>query len=184
MGVRYKYAETDEELRQILQLQQQNLPENIDANTRVQQGFVTVKHDLDLLRRMNSAHPHVIAIDGERLVGYTLVMLPDFRDQIPVLVPMFNRLDGLYFRGRKLGDMRYFVMGQVCVDRDYRGTGVFAGLYHQMRSFMQSTFDLNVTQIATRNTRSIRAHEKVGFETIEKYASGGEDWAVVAWNWE
>ena len=42
------------ELEQILDLQQRNLPKNISQEEREKEGFVTVEHDLDLLRAMNA----------------------------------------------------------------------------------------------------------------------------------
>jgi RimJ/RimL family protein N-acetyltransferase len=42
--------------------------------------------------------------------------------------------------------------------------------------------DLCVTEIATRNLVSIRAHEKMGFEIISRYADPGEEWVIVAWD--
>ena len=79
--------------------------------------------------------------------------------------------------------MTYFVMGQVCVAKDFRGQQVFSDLYQKMKTEMSSHFDCIVTEIATRNTRSIRAHEKVGFETIHIYEDETEEWAIVAWDW-
>ena len=182
--IHYKHADTEEELIQIIALQKRNLPENIDETTLAKEGFVTIKHELKLLRSMNEAYPHTIAVAQGQVIGYTLVMLSFFRNQIPVLIPMFERIDELTFQGNKLSEIRYFIMGQVCVHEEYRGKGIFAGLYHHMKKTMQNHFDLNVTQIALRNPRSIRAHEKVGFEVIEEYASGGEEWVVVAWDWK
>jgi len=44
---------------------------------------------------------------------------------------------------------------------------------------MRADFDYIITEISTRNHRSIRAHEKVGFETIKEYESDGKEWKIV-----
>ena len=73
---------TDLEIRQLLDLQQVNLPKNISKETALEQGFVTVQHNFELLRAMNEAIPQVIAKDGDEVVAYALVMLPNFADLI------------------------------------------------------------------------------------------------------
>ncbi len=181
--VYYDNSNTAQDVAQIIALQTENLPKNISKEEAIEQGFVTVIHTPELLQKMGAAHPHTIAFDGEQVVGYALTMLRDFRNEIPVLRPMFDRIDGLSWNNKPLRDCRYLVMGQVCIHKAYRGQGVFRGLYQQMRAAMQLPFEIVVTEIAKRNTRSIRAHEKVGFVPLQEYASDGEDWVIVAWDW-
>ena len=176
--IKYNTATTDKELRQILRLQAQNLPANISPEEARSQGFVTVRHDFELLKKMNSPYPHIIAKDEDEIVGYALVMLRSFAHEIPVLVPMFEQLDTLVFENKKLAEARYFVMGQICIDKKYRGKGIFAGMYGEMKNRMSGDFDYIITEVAAANPRSLRAHEKVGFKTIHQYFDG-ENWEVV-----
>lgn len=181
----YGPSTTDAHLEQIMALQKANLPKNISIQEAREQGFVTVDHDMETLRDMNAPYHHSTAWAGEELAGYALVMETRFRDRIPVLIPMFELLDGIPWRGKPLEEWRYFVMGQVCVAKPYRGQGIFQGLYLDMRSRLSAHFDLVVTEISSRNPRSIRAHEKVGFENIHEYVGpDGEHWVVVGWGWE
>ena len=182
--VSFRAASTDEELRQILALQQRNLEEELKPREVQGQGFVTVRHDFDLLRAMNDAAPHVIAVSGGRVVGYALVMLRTFRDRIPILQPMFRTLGQLTYRERPANGYHYFIMGQVCIDRPLRGEGVFGGLYQALRQHYSEEYDLIITEVARRNGRSIRAHEKVGFELLHRYpAADGEVWDLIVWDW-
>lgn len=177
-------ASTDEELRQILDLQCQNVEERLEREEVAREGFVTVRHDLPLLRDMNRAEPHVIALFDGSVAGYALVMLRGFEERVPVLGPMFAVLDGLEYAGRPLKLSSYFVMGQVCVAKPFRGQGVFDGLFRCMRDRYAARYELVVTEVARRNTRSLRAHSRVGFERLHRYHDpGGEEWDVVAWDW-
>ena len=183
--VQYCTATTEEDLRQILSLQQQNTEAAISSQEARSQGFVTVKHDFELLKALNEPYPHIIAKDASQVVGYTLVMLRKFAANVPVLLPMFQQLDGIVYKGKSLKDSTYFVMGQVCIAKNYRGQGLFKGLYHKMREEMADKFDYIITEVATRNTRSMAAHRKVGFDTAKIYSvEEGEEWAVVIWDWE
>lgn len=172
------------DVRQILELQRINLPVSISQEELEDQGFVTVRHSEELLLEMNAAEPQIIAKDGDRVVAYALVMLAEFGQRVPVLVPMFDLLDSLEYRGRKLAASNYYVIGQVCVAKSHRGQGVFDGLYEQHRRQMSGRYHFVITEIASRNRRSLRAHARVGFETIHRYTDpDGEAWDIVLWDW-
>ncbi|MEO1260879.1 MAG: GNAT family N-acetyltransferase [Bacteroidota bacterium] len=176
--ITYGVSINDSELQQILDLQARNLSQNISPEESSSQGFVTVHHDFGLLKRMNSPYPHIVARDGNKIAGYALVMLRSFQTEIPVLFEMFRQIDATVHHGQKLGEAKYFIMGQVCVDKPYRGKGVFAGLYQEMARRMSPHFAYIITEVARSNPRSMRAHEKVGFEKIHNYVDG-EHWEVL-----
>jgi predicted GNAT superfamily acetyltransferase len=92
---------------------------------------------------------------------------------------MFNQIDRMSFAGIPLRQSRYFVMGQICIAKDARGKGVFAGLYREMQVRMAGHFDYIITEVDSTNPRSVRAHEQVGFIVIEKYHDAGIDWYLV-----
>ena len=127
----FVYRPSTEEggLEKILSLQKANLPINISLQEAREQGFVTVNHDIEILKDMNKPYRHSLAWKEEELAGYALVMETRFRHRIPVLFPMFELLDGIPWNSRPLKAWRYFVMGQVCVAKPFRGQGVFGGLY-------------------------------------------------------
>ena len=174
----YKRATTLAELEQIRTLQLQNSSENISSEEKLQEGFVTVQHSVALLEQMNSACAHIIAKDNDILVGFALVMLPDFRRQIAVLIPMFEIIDELLPK-----DKTYVVMGQICVDKNYRKQGIFRGLYHFYREELQHQFDYLITEVATINIRSIQAHHAIGFKIIDTYHEDGIEWNIILWDW-
>ncbi len=177
-----RVASSDHDLRQILTLQSANLPNVLWTNERQAQGFVTLRHDLALLREMNTPHAHIIATPkgSDEVVAYALAMLQRFRGRLPALDPMFQRLDRLDYHGRQLSSVRWYVMGQVCVAKAHRGRGLVERLYAEHRARMSSHFDLMITEIDLANRRSIRAHEKAGFEKLHEYRSeSGEQWVMV-----
>lgn len=181
-AITYTTAQSATDLADILALQAINLPGEISREEALEQGFLSIRHEPALLSAMNEPHPHVIARgEGGELAGYTLVMECRFREEVPLLVPFFALLDKLPRAGKPLSEWRYFVMGQVCVAKTFRGQGIFAGLYQHLRRRMAPHYDLIVTEISSRNTRSLKAHANVGFETLHTYtAPDGEEWVVVA----
>jgi GNAT superfamily N-acetyltransferase len=174
----YKRASTLNELEQIRALQLQNSSQNISSEEKLQEGFVTVQHSVALLEQMNSACAHIIAKDNDAVVGFALVMLSGFRNEIKALIPMFERIDELVPK-----DKTYVVMGQICVDKNHRKQGIFRGLYHFYREELQHQFDYLITEVAAINLRSMQAHEAIGFKIIDTYDEDGIVWNIILWDW-
>ena len=159
------------DLRQILRLQHDNLRPQLTTSEVRQEGFVTVEHDLPLLTLMNHPHPHIIAKDGDKVVGYALVMTRDHGQSIPVLVPMFEKIDGLL-------DDSYVVMGQICIDKAYRGQGLFRSMYAYYEQELRPHFTHIVTEIDKNNQRSMQAHLACGFTVLHEYVTD-QEWVIV-----
>ncbi|MFV5690953.1 GNAT family N-acetyltransferase [Flavobacterium sp. LT1R49] len=174
----YKRASTLDELEQIRTLQLQNSSQNISSEEKLQEGFVTLQHTVALLEQMNSACAHIIAKDNDIVVGFALVMLSRFRNEIKVLIPLFERIDRLVPK-----DKTFVVMGQICVDKSYRKQGIFRGLYHFYREELQHEFDYLITEVAAINLRSMQTHEAVGFKSIDNYEEDGTVWNIMLWDW-
>lgn len=176
---------TDEHLQQIIALQIRNLPQNITSEELKNQGFVTVQHDFATLKSINDAEQGILMLDEDKVIGYLLAMTTDLRDSIPILKPMFKTFDQLTYQGRELNDYQYIVVGQVCIDKAYRGQGLLDQAYIAYRELLSPTYDFAITEIATRNQRSLRGHHRVGFQTIHEYVDPGvEEWAIVLWDWQ
>jgi L-amino acid N-acyltransferase YncA len=182
-SIQFTTVSTADDVREILALQAENHPSVLTSEAMEREGFVTVRHDPAVLQRMNEAAPSIVAKGDGHVVGYALVMPRSFAADVPILRPMFDMLDGLSWKGTTLRDNpRWFVMGQICIADGYRGRGIFDGLYRTMAERYRDRFDLIVTEVASRNTRSLRAHARVGFQPLHVYAdpAAGEDWHVVA----
>lgn len=178
-----KFAQSEDDLVQILKLQSLNLPYNITEDTKKSAGFVTVKHDLQLLTNMNNNIGQVIAKDKELVVGYALVMLKEFSEMIPVLAPMFKSFHRITYKSFPLNSYNYYVMGQICIAENYRGQGIFEKLYLKHRQAYSDTFDICLTEVASSNTRSMRAHEKIGFQIIHSFRDKTDNWNILLWDW-
>ncbi|WP_223789166.1 GNAT family N-acetyltransferase [Marinicella meishanensis] len=175
----YTAAKTTGDLQGILDLQAQNLPAHISQDEAQDQGFVTLQHDLALLQAMNSPHPHSIAKLGDQVIGYALVMAPHWEARIPALTPMFQQIEQAQWHGRPINADQFVIMGQVCVAKAWRSQGVFGALYEHLCAGLKGHFPFLITEIASHNTRSLRAHEKVGFAPWVVYADGPTQWHIV-----
>ncbi|WP_445748478.1 GNAT family N-acetyltransferase [Polaribacter sp.] len=172
--ITYTQTKTLEELMQILALQKVNLLENLSVQEKQQQGFVTVKHTIDILKKMHEACPHTIAKFNDRVVGYALSMTKEFSNDIEVLKPMFLEIE------KKQISKNYIVMGQICIDKEFRKNGIFRGLYNFMKTeICKGNFDDIVTEIDINNKVSLNAHQAVGFKNCVDYNYQGKTWRIV-----
>jgi RimJ/RimL family protein N-acetyltransferase len=71
-------------------------------------------------------------------------------------------------------------MGQICIAPEHRGRGIFDALYAGHRRHFADAYDLLVTEVATRNGRSLRAHLRVGFEEVLRYRDDVDEWVLIA----
>jgi ribosomal protein S18 acetylase RimI-like enzyme len=184
MGIELGLSKTTSDLQGILHLQTANLPQNISAEQAQEQGFVTVSHDLDLLREFHDIEPHIIAKENDTVVAYVLAMTAASKDTIPILIPMFQIFEEIMVDGRPVSESTYLVVGQVCVSKDHRGMGLFDRCYEAYREAFQDRYDFVITEVSDLNPRSIRAHERLGFREVHRYpAENGSEWVVVLWDW-
>jgi hypothetical protein len=172
------------ELEQIFRLQQLNLRTSLQEDEIQTQGFVTLVYPVETLEQIHFLSPSVIIKDGDKVAGYALVVTPDGRYLLPPLGSMFNKLETLSYNGRPVCAYKFYVMGQVCIDKPYRGMGLFEMLYDKHKELFQDHYDIVITDISTMNQRSVRAHERIGFKPIHVYRDELDEWAVVVWDWK
>ncbi|MBK8699150.1 MAG: GNAT family N-acetyltransferase [Saprospiraceae bacterium] len=176
---------SNHDLEGILTLQMENLKTNLDLEVKLREGFVTVQHKLEDLQKLQDHAGHVIAREGNKIVGYVLAMTQASRYDIPVLVPMFDLFDRILYKEKPVSTYHYMVVGQVCIAKAYRGQGLFDACYEKYKACFSDTYDFAITEIASNNYRSLAAHRRIGFETLHTYvAPDGQEWQIVIWDWK
>lgn len=176
-----KIASTDAELEGILKLQSLNLKRNVEQPERDKEGFVTLQHDLELLNYISGFMGQVVAVSEEKgeVVGYALAKPIAVRDRIPLLKDLVEKLSVVEYKGSPLVEDEYYMIGQVCVAQECRGTGVFGALYGKHKEVFADEYKYCVTAVSTSNPRSLRAHVKVGFEVIHTFDDPQDTWSVI-----
>lgn len=174
---------TEPEIDQIIELSLNNSKETITTQEKEKEGFISWNYSPTLLRQMHQLSPSVIIKDSNVLAGYALVAFKEASLFHEDLKAMVAQLDQLHYNNKRLSDYRYYVMGQICIHKAYRGKGLFALLYQKHKELFQGRFDFVITEISSSNLRSLKAHEKIGFKTIFTYSDSMDEWKVVLWEW-
>ncbi|NJB71208.1 ribosomal protein S18 acetylase RimI-like enzyme [Saonia flava] len=173
-AILYKKASSIGELKQIIELQQKNLITQISNEEKKREGFVTASHSMEILKEMNDVCPHTLALYNNKVIGYALSMHPIFSTTLKVLEPMFKEIDRVFPKENK-----YISMGQICIEKNYRGQGVFRNLYKKMKENIFPEFDYIITGVDEKNTRSLNAHYATGFKDLSTISSGGQTWKII-----
>ena len=168
----------------IRDLQLLNLKQNITSEEAIDQGFLTAAYSIEYLLQMNSASPSIIAKYGDKVVGYALVATKDIRNGHDLVEGLFDAIDRCEYKGELLRDVNYVVVGQLCVAKEFRGQDLVQKLYGHFRDCLSNEFTYLITDIAEANTRSLRAHQKSGFQVIHQMRYGGIGWNIVLWDWK
>jgi len=179
-----KEVNTEDELIQINKLNRQNLKNYLSIYEQEAQGFLTWLYPVSLLQQIHALAPSIIVKDNDAVVGYALVTPIESGNFHTDLKRMIGNLETLSFNGKPLSSFSFYIMGQVCIDKDYRGKGIFKMLFDQHKKIYSPTYNLLITEISTQNYRSQKAHEKVGFNTIHTYRDSLDEWNVVVWDWQ
>ena len=180
----FKPITTDQQIREIIELQRINLTKNLSESEVSSQGFVTVEHEFESLKKMNQLEPGILLEEHGNLGGYCLAMVRNYGTEIPILFNLFRKLDTLPYDGQLLSTYSYIVVGQVCIARKHRGQGLFDKMYAAYRKHLAPNYQMAITEVSGKNVRSLKAHWRVGFKTILEYQNeAGQDWHIILWDW-
>ena len=171
------------DLKQIKALQNLNLKGQLSEVEKKTFGFVTASYDLSFLAAMHRKHPAIVAVSGKTLAGYALVCAKEMHGQHPLIDDLFDQLNQMTFKGERLQDVPYVLVGQLCVAAAFRGRGVPQLLYQAFQLHYARAYRYCITDVDVTNLRSLRVHEKAGFKIINELQYGNAAWYVVLWDW-
>jgi hypothetical protein len=181
----YSIAQTEEELNGIHSLLERNLAINVPDEVEDKEGFLTVAYSLDDLKRMHDTEPGIIAKDKDTVIAYVLALNPAIGKDFPVLTPLLDLFDQIIYDGKPVSAYTYLIIGQACIEKNYRGKGVFKKIYAAYNDRFMDKYDFAISEIATRNKRSMSAHSRIGFIPVHEYTGpDGVQWTVVILDWK
>ena len=96
---------------------------------------------------------------------------------------LIKNIDHLSYRDEQLAVVNYAVVGQLCVDKKYRGQGLASKLYQSFKDHYSIRYPYCITDVDRSNKRSLQAHYKTGFQPIGQLQFENADFEIVLWNW-
>ena len=112
-----------------------------------------------------------IAVENEKIIAYIMSASWNFWSRWPMFAYMIEDLQNLEYLGQKLSVENSYQYGPVCVDKEYRGSGVLEKIFDFARENMAKRFPILVTFINKINPRSYEAHtKKLKLEVIKEFS--------------
>lgn len=177
-----KFLTDDLEIEGIKSLQNENLIGNISQEEAAREGFVTAVYSINFLMKMSNETPAVVAIDGNKVVAYALIVSKTLAIDHELLYKLVQDVDDNMKRQNR-ECKNYVIVGQLCVALGYRGAGVAQQLYSFAYQNLRSKYDCLVTEVANDNARSLKVHLKSGFQIFATSEYGGKVFSIVIWDW-
>jgi hypothetical protein len=134
-------------------------------------GFVTTNFTPEQLQALvEKERGIIIAKDENRVIAYAMAASWQFWADWPLFAHMIEKLPENHFRGQVLNAENSYQYGPVCIDKSYRGSGVFEKIFYASLESMMPRYSLMVTFINQINHRSYKAHtQKVKMETVNTF---------------
>ena len=110
----------------------------------------------------------IVAIDGSKLIG-ALFTSEKEQASAPPVVAMLKAWPG---------SADAYVYGPVCIDQAARGQGVLEAMYAQLVAWLPGREA--ILFINASNTRSLRAHGRLGMVQVANFTLGGDVFIVLS----
>jgi len=163
---------------QIVDLQLRNMGDNLTEEQR-RDGFLSGYFDAEMLAAANENLAVVVCADGDRIAGFVCLTTPRFTRQNEVATAMMEKLKEETIFGKQFDEWNACLYGPVCIEREYRGVGLFERLYKGLPQFSEQC-NLLVCLVAVGNQRSIAAHSKVGMTIVSEFEWSGRKFVIMA----
>jgi len=169
MNIELKRARADH-IEEVLTLHYRYQIDSISDEDKLD-GFITTafteEHLLNLIQEEDGLF--IVCID-QKIVAYAMAASWGFWSQWPMFQFMIQNLGDSNYLEQKVTVENSYQYGPVCVDRSFRGKGVFERVFDFCLSEMSKRYPIMVTFINQNNPRSYEAHiRKTPLEVIQNF---------------
>lgn len=160
---------TVSDITQILSLQELYLFRNLNEQERLE-GFVTTPFTTEQIEEAIAQRGLFIAQSEDlKVIAYAFAASWTYFAQWEIFNYMVSRFPSLSFQGNEITTENSFQYGPVCIDKEYRGTGLLPLIFEEMRLELLKKFPISITFINKINPISEKAHKKLGWEIVDEF---------------
>ena len=147
-------------------------------------GFVTTQFTPGLLLELiNKEKGLFIAKDRGQVAAYAMSASWDFCSRWPMFRYMISCLHELNYMGQIVSVENSYQYGPVCVDKKYRGSGVFEKLFDFARMEMNKKYPILITFVNKINPRSVKVHvDKLGLDLLKEFRFNNNNYLELAYD--
>lgn len=160
---------TKSDINEVIELQNKYLLVNTPEDER-KNGFVTTPFTVGQIEEIIALDGLFIAEKDKKVIAYAFAGSWSYFAQWPIFPFMVSRLEQLRLGSEKITPENSFQYGPVCIEKSYRGSGLFQKLFEAMRIGMSQQYPIGVTFINKINNRSFEAHtRKLKMEVVDEF---------------
>lgn len=174
------------DLEGIKYVQEANLRRNLSETEALLDGFILAEFDIDFLEKITRHYPIIIAKEEGCVVGYALIVSNEIGREYAFFHNKLEKINKVVYKGTPLEKKSYVFCAQLCVAASHRGQGIMGQFYDKIRQVVYELtpeITICVADVAVENKRSLRAHEKYGFKTIDAIKCQETPFNVIVWDW-
>lgn len=133
-------------------------------------GFVTTLFTQEQFKELIEEEDGLfIATDNGEIIAYAMAASWDYWSAWPLFQLMIEDLPSTEYLGTTLSTENSYQYGPIAIEKNYRGTEVLPNLFEFAKRKMHKKYPILITFINSTNPRSLRAHEKLGLDTIKTF---------------
>ena len=160
---------TVSDITQFLSLQELYLFRNLNEQERLE-GFVTTPFTTEQIEEAIAQRGLFIAQSEDlKVIAYAFAASWTYFAQWEIFNYMVSRFPSLSFQGNEITTENSFQYGPVCIDKEYRGTGLLPLIFEEMRLELLKKFPISITFINKINPISEKAHKKLGWKIVDEF---------------
>ncbi len=167
----------------VLSLQEKYLYSKLTETER-ESGFVTTpftKNQIEEIIRQNGIF--VAENEHNSIIAYAFAGSWKYFEQWEIFNFMVSRFPTLSFNGSKITTENSFQYGPICIDKNYRGSGLLNLLFEEMRIEFLKKYPISVTFINKVNAISTAAHtKKLNWEIIDEFEFNNKTYIGLAFD--
>lgn len=167
----YRRASTDEDFQKIFELQNKNLFNNLSIEEK-QSGFLSAAFTISQLKEINKSLCIMTCFDNSKLVGYSCAATVEYYKDVPLIAAMANQFNKISYKDKFISTYSPFISGPACVDKDYRGHGIYHHLINHLTEYLLNLStppDLRVLLVSPANQKSISVQIKMGLDIVGEF---------------
>ena len=175
-------VEKIEDFQQIVELQNKNLRSTL-SDSEQENGFLSAAFSIEHFQEMNDDLCVVACFDNERICGYLAAGSIEFKKKFPLVAGMIDCFSKISYKNKSLINYQSFISGPICIDKNYRGMGIFEKLIASTLNFLlqqSNSPDLMTAFISSNNLRSTNAHKKIGMEVVGEFTFNNQTYLILA----
>lgn len=167
----------------ILSLQEKNLYSKLNKIER-KNGFVTTPFTVAQIEEIIKQNGIFVAENENHIIiAYAFAGTWKYFEQWEIFNFMVSRFSKLSFNGNRVTTENSFQYGPICIDKNYRGSGLLNKLFEEMRIEFLKKHPISITFINKVNEISKTAHtKKLGWEIIDEFEFNNNTYIELAFD--